>query len=187
VKVRLYFAITARDAHGRIVDRRPRRLCRSYVLPFIDALYQQGRGTGTTTIKDVGGTNRALGNDGNQFQFLTTGTTGNRGPVVGTSSTAVAIGDTALGAKIADGSGAGQLTHQAPTQTAPTTSGSSRSWTAQRVFVNNSGGTITIQECGFHWHTASWAFLMVRDLVAGGLAVPALGSATLTYTFSIAV
>ena len=75
-----------------------------------------------------------------------------RGLVVGTDGTAAAWGDYALGAPISNGDGAGELVYGAcvvPIQTAlRTTNGTDI--TMVRLYVNRSGGDITIRELGIY-------------------------------------
>jgi len=184
MRVWAYFTLEVKDKNGRLV-KRIRRRSRSYVIGFLDFLAVHWRNT-SGSITDTGGTSRTVGG---AYVYACNGAyqDDTYGPVVGTGTTAVAVTDTKLVTQIAQGTGAGQLDHQATTTTAPATSGSTRSFTVRRVLVNASGGTITIQECGVYAKelTNSWKFCLVRDLVSGGQAVPNGGSATLTYTIGV--
>lgn len=184
MKLWAYFTLEVRDREGRLL-KRIRRRSRSYVIGFLDFLAADWRNA-SGSITDTGGTSRTVTP---AMDYACNGAyqDDTYGPVVGTGTTAVAVTDTKLVTQIAQGSGAGQLDHLATTTTAPATSGSTRSFTVQRVFVNNSGGTITIQECGVYGLESanSWKFCLVRDLVSGGQAVANGGSATLTYTIGV--
>lgn len=188
MKLDLRYELTIRDRQGRVLRRR-RRLSRSYLTAFINLLNLQMRGAINLATLDTGGVSRDA--DYNALNFIAAAPLADatHGPVVGTGTTAVAIGDSALATQIAEGSGSGQLSHQVTTLTTPSTVGSTRSFTLQRVFINNSGASITVNECGIyiqgHDGTVTRYFCAVRDLVSPGVAIPNGGSGTLTYTISI--
>jgi hypothetical protein len=88
----------------------------------------------------------------------------------------------ALAAKIANGTGAGQLQYGAVSITAPATIGQKRQITVARVFTNNSGASITVNEVGLVV-SGIYYFLIERTLSTNAIAN--LASATWTYTISI--
>lgn len=109
------------------------------------------------------------------------------GIVIGTGSTAFHLDDFRLETYIAHGNTTGQLYHQA--QVAPVVS-----WTGspdyegnilhKRVFNNNSGGSITVNEVGIVYYAASaGSFLMSRDVLDTPVAVA--NGAQLTITISM--
>ena len=182
-----YFELVVRDKRGRVLGRRQQRLD-SLVIAFIDLLYVHQRNT-TGTLTDINGVSRTTSDQAESFRVKGGANDDTLGPVVGTGSAAVAMTDYALGAQIAHGSGAGQLDHKATTFVAPATVGSSRSYEIRRIFENLSGGSITINEVGLYIYNdgTTNTFLMARDLVSGGQAVPDNASATLVYTVQITV
>lgn len=118
----------------------------------------------------------------------------NNGIVVGTGTTAVAPTDYALTTQIADGTSSGQLEHFPCGGTEVTTSGSTASFTLERLFRNSSGGTITINEIGIYacWNensgfgTSNQAhFCIVRDLVSPGFDILNGNYARIVYTMSV--
>lgn len=179
-----HYTLVVRDRHGRVI-KRIRRRSRSYVIAFLDSLNATWSQT-NRSVTDTAGTVQTIQTN-MRMDLTAPATNAAYGPVVGTGTTAVAITDSKLVTPIVHGTGAGQMEYQVTAVSAPSTSGSTRSCTVQRVFINNSGASITIQECGVYGldlQTSKY-FCLVRDLVSGGLAVPAGGSATITYTIGV--
>lgn len=72
-----------------------------------------------------------------------------KGIIIGTSATAVSLVDNKLGAKIYQGTGAGQMEYSAVTLPTPyTVLSPSAYFDIARTFTNNSGNTIIINEAG---------------------------------------
>lgn len=115
----------------------------------------------------------------------------NHGIRVGKGTTAVAIDDYALETPLGEGTGTDEFNHQAVTFTVPSVVGSTCSFTAKRIMVNNSGATISgIREIGGYLH--SWRLvdlynLGFRDVLPSAVSVPDGGSITVTYTIKVTV
>lgn len=112
------------------------------------------------------------------------------GIVVGTGSVAESFEDHALGSKIANGTGAGQLSHIAAEDYAVSTVGTTWSVEHARYFNNNSGAAITVNEVGLYAHTACYmggggTVMICRDLISGGVEVPDTGQLKVTYTVQL--
>ena len=188
-----FYSITVRDSRSRVISRR-RYLSRSYVEQFSRLLFNTFS-TQAETAVDTGGTTRDLKTgDTSQLRLKTHALVDDStyGLVVGTGTTAVAIADRALGTQIAHGTGAGQLQHAAHQYTTTSVSGSTASFKLKRVFTNASGASITVQEAGIYagqYDTGSTGriFLIVRDIISGGLAVPNGGAITIEYTVEVTV
>jgi hypothetical protein len=113
------------------------------------------------------------------------------GILVGTSSTPVVIGQYNLGAKISHGTGLGQLSYGAVTVEAMT---KDTTWYFRviRTFTNNSGAGITVYEVGLFiqlpldQYTVD-RYMLARDVISGGVVVPAGASLTVRYTISHSV
>lgn len=106
------------------------------------------------------------------------------GPVVGTGTGGVILSDTALQTKIAEGSGAGQLSHAATSVSAPTTSGDEARIDVTRVFTNNHTSNLTIQEVGLFCQARELAatnhvFCIAREIASATVAANG-GTTTLT-------
>lgn len=93
---------------------------------------------------------------------------------VGTGTTAVAKANHQLNTKIAHGTGSGQLEYKAVV-VGPThgISGGYRV-TVSRQFDNNSGATITVQECGMVWTCQDTSLVQKYVLVLHDLQVQAI-------------
>ena len=117
--------------------------------------------------------------------FANAGTT-NQGIVCGTGNTAPAITDYALQTPIANGAGAGQLQYGGTSYALPGTDGVSTSQlTITRSFTSNAGG-ITVNEIGLYCYSKDTAgqdrnFMIIHDVIAGGIAVPAGQTLTINY------
>ncbi len=178
-----YYQLTSRDQRGRVVMRL-RRKSRSYLRAFADWLCTHFGDVLVASVTTAG----VAGNLSVQQAMSGLGPNDNSlfGPVVGTGTNAVAIADHALQTQIAHGTGSGQLDHQLTEVLNLGTSGSTRSFQSRRVFINSSGGAITINECGIYIRSGTpLYFCVVRDVVSPGVAVPDGGSGTLIYTLGV--
>jgi hypothetical protein len=123
------------------------------------------------------------------YGYYSTGNTEDYGVVVGSGSTAFDLDDFRLDAVIAHGNTTGKLYYQA--QVAPVTAYSgdpdfTQNILHKRVFNNNSGATITVNEVGLiynHDVGSKWYILMSRDVLDTPAVV--LNGAQLTVTVSI--
>ena len=113
--------------------------------------------------------------------------------VVGTGSTAPAIDDHALGAKTANGAGAGQLQYSLTAFGLPTAGADQSHFTITRDFSNVSGAAITVNEiglcvkgqqaCPFKADVSRPVaiFMVIRDVIAGGIAIGNGETLTINY------
>lgn len=110
------------------------------------------------------------------------------GTVVGTGNTAVTPQDYKLQTKIANGIGAGQLSYmQQGCVSGVNILGAVSSLILNRIYVNGSGGDITVNEVGIYtWMiTNTKATCIYRDIVVGGQLVPSTNTLTCQITFQI--
>lgn len=112
------------------------------------------------------------------------------GIAVGTSTAAENFNDHTLGALIAHGTGAGQLSHITGNATAGVTyDAPSKTMfvTSTRQFLNSSGNSITVNETGAYAYQNgdSTVIMVCRDKLATGVVVPNTGYLTVTYVFSL--
>ena len=174
------------DRNGRILEQY-REQSRSPVRALLAILHVQMRRS-PESITDTGSTSRYITANSAGFDITAARNDGTHGIVIGTGSTAVDVGDTALVTAIAAGSGAGQIIHQtsAFSESSINVGSSTADFSAYRNFNNNSGGSITVQETGIVSKAigASWYFLLVRDVPAS-LAVPDGGGCYVKYTLQI--
>lgn len=116
------------------------------------------------------------------------------GIICGTNSDAEDFEDYALGARIENGTGAGELSHVSQEATVVSTEGTTKSAELVRYFNNNSGDTITVEEVALYARLgrvsasdtlgALGICMMCRDLT-GGVAVPDTGQLKVTYTIEL--
>lgn len=190
MRVKITYDILVKDKNGKIT-RHIHKEGKSFVTNFINMIGGQMRGISGDgyTMTDTGGTLRSL-NTTSDAVLKANATIGNPafGIQVGTGLTAVALGNTALVALIAEGVGVGQLNYSAMTINNPTTVGSTRQFILTRTVTNNSGASITINEGGLALTAAgasTWNFLVDRFLQT--FAVANLASALITITISVTV
>jgi hypothetical protein len=116
-----------------------------------------------------------------------------QGIIVGTSDTPNTLGTYALGAKIAHGSGAGQLVYNAETvEDVTNPSGNDLQFRITRTFTNNSGATITVKEVGLlvkkiNVNSLGSRFLIARDVLPSPVDVPDGATLTIRYVVKITV
>lgn len=135
------------------------------------------------TIRDVGNVDRSWAT---ATARMDAGSGNNLyGLVVGTGSTAHAWSNFDLGARIAHGTGSGQLSYGATSFNAPQTSGNERFFEVVRIFTNLSGAAITVNEIGMIIFNGANYFLACRDVIGGGIAIPNGQALTLTYKLKI--
>jgi len=187
-----HYRIVIRDAGGRVVRRTRWRRSKSYVQQIAEMLLCVFEAANLGGVKDTGGTDRTLDNNGAGHNFRVDGGAGDEtmGSVVGTGSTAVDITDSDLATRIAHGTGAGQLEYQAVSFSAFQVAGQVAQFTFARVFTNSSGASLTINEVGVYMRFRDSGvnlrvFLVIRDVVAGGEAVGNGQTATLEYVISV--
>jgi len=120
------------------------------------------------------------------IEALTTGSVATTyGIVVGTSDTAFNVEQYALGALIAHGTGAGQLTYQASGFNSKAYALKVWTATSKRIFNNNSGGDITVKEIGLYSAYYSLAYLTERSVLSPTVLVPDGAQLTATYEISM--
>lgn len=184
----LVYTWEVKDPRGRTTYKRTRK-SRSYVAAwnvYICAYWTNNGGTTPDTTNAA----RNLGN-GWLAPWLGPVNTSTYGTRIGinTGATPVAIGNYALDTPIIHGVAAGNMSHGAETYTVPVTVGSTRSFTVQRTFVNNSGNTIIVAESGIYVKdsVSAWYFLIQRDVPGSPVSVLNLGSITVTTTVKVTV
>ena len=142
-------------------------------------------GNGHANFKDSSATVQDLSSYMYAWSAVNSAQDNTYGIIVGTSDAAESFDHVALTAKIAHGTGPGQLSHRAmPALTVSWAAGSKTlSLFLSRLFDNLSGSTITVKESGIIstcYYTA-YKFLFCRDVLSPALDV--LNSGTLTVTY----
>ena len=110
---------------------------------------------------------------------------------MGTGDTAADNTDIALEAQIAEGAGAGQLTHGAQAIEAVAVVGSNVDLELKRSFTNNSGDTITVKEAGIYCRSiqnGTYGYhMLVRDVLGASVEIPDKCSLAVYYTMRTTV
>ena len=119
-------------------------------------------------------------------------TNANYGVVVGTTDTAFSANDFKLGARVEHGTSSTQLSYQAQANPASSYNSGTKVWTTtvQRVFNNNSGGSITIKEVGLYWvgfaHAiSSGTYCLERSVLSPTITIPDGAQLTVSYAISM--
>ncbi len=113
------------------------------------------------------------------------------GIVIGTDNTAAAPDDDALGTRIVHGDGAGEMWYGGTEVHPPVFVNPNGTMIIRRYFTNDSGGDITVEECGIYSpglqssHT-HYIYCIARD-VTGGIVVADTEILEVTYTVQITV
>ena len=192
-EIGLWIAVKVTDSNGKVISRQRRRKSHSYVQGWNWAVCAQFLGQSTPSptlgpVKNTAGGNVNLRTCGSPFRCNAGAGTTSTGIRVGTDNTPVAITDYAMKAPIAQGTGPGQMEHQAQTFTWIGVAGNVCSFQTERVIVNNSGAQINVREAAiymmaYRYPTTGTEICASRDLISQD--VPDGGSITVTYTIRI--
>jgi hypothetical protein len=192
----LALELTVRDKRGKVTEHRVLK-SESFVRQFLELLYVQMtyQPDGIMSVRDTTNNLRDV------KSYLSTGTANinvifdmaavandtNYGILVGTGNTAPTINDYMIETLIAHGVGAGQLQYGLVAFGAPASDATTSQITVTRDFANGSGGAITVNEIGLVCRapygpaTSIEYFLIVRDVIGGGINVPNGQTLTVNY------
>lgn len=132
--------------------------------------------------------------DGTEYGYRAPAAVDNRGIMVGSGTAVESFEDYALQTKIANGTGAGQISYIQSEANSITYDAANKILKNSliRYFNNNSGGNVSVNEVGLVWHTyrpvsGSYDayFLASRDLLAATVIVPNTGQLKVTYTIQL--
>ena len=183
----LFYQYQIKGQHGNIKKSRVRR-SDSYVKQFIQVLYSMASMVDSIVMKDTSNVDQTITWNGYPTFYVPgqAGVTGN-GILIGTGTTAVTINDYAMETLIDHGTGAGEMQYAALTRTAPVTDVSGTSFRLSRVFSNDSGGSITVEEIGVVVNCIFY-ILIIRDVLGASAITVANGEElTLNYTIKTTV
>ena len=187
MKLNITYEVVRRDKSGKVLEIQ-KTPGHSFVVAFLEILGAHMTGATVAGVTDISDNDQSIpGQDiDNLASSAPSGT--NKGVVVGTGSTAVAITDNKLVTLIADGSASGQLQHgTSQIIVAPTVTGATAQFGINRTFLNSSGGTIVVAEVGLHG-TASLStlfFLFAREVL--GATISVLDTETISVTATIQI
>lgn len=194
--IKAYYQLTVSDTEtGKIIKRTHKRISRSFVQQFLQLLnvhmeHAYAAGTRGPSVTDTSNTSRSFnigGNDADLFWAVdAVEDDGTYGIVVGSDNTAESNTQYALGTKISDGTGAGELDYGAHTWIDAQVVGANVDLQVQRTFINNSGGNVTVEECGIYVKSEGWFFMIIRD-ITGTVTVEDGQTLTVDYTLRTTV
>ena len=189
MKIQVQLTSEVRDKHGQLKNF-TRHEANSFPRYIVDQIYAFLSGAAYTNGGlDTGGSTRTLAFGPNPaMSALGAAGDATMGIVVGTGTNAVTIADRSLQTLIAHGTGAGQLSYGTVTfPQAPTVTGSTKNFTMQRTFTNNSAGSITVNEVGIYVNHSASAFKFCLDRTLDTKTVPVASTLTETYTIGVTV
>ena len=148
-------------------------------------------GAGHMNMRDISGWNLTanpigMGYVGQGLRVVLGGVSSSTtGIIVGTGDTAFSADQYNLVSQIVQGTAAGQFSHAA--QSAFSAVYSSKVWTTtfNRIFNNNSGGSITVKEVGLRAEASGYSALIERSVLSSTVAVPNGAQLTVTYEISM--
>lgn len=192
----LALELTVTDKNGKVTEHRVLK-SESFVRQFLEILYVQMtyQPAARTSVRDTSNVLRDVksyvcagaGSKAVNFDVYAAAGSVLLGILVGTGNTAPTINDYHMETLIADGVGAGQLQYSAITYGAPVSDATTSQLTITRNFANGSGGAITVNEIGLVCRASYGAgtgieyFLLVRDVIGGGINVPNGQTLTVNY------
>jgi len=186
-----FYQIQIISSDGKIRFDTHLRESHSFVFQFLQMLQGCFRAaTSITGIIDVGGTSRTFSKtywDSYAFIVVNAGVgISTYGIVVGSGTAAESNTDIALDTQIAHGVGAGQLQYGVHSYVATQVVGANVDYEVNRMFINASGGSVTINEIGIYSYSSGFYACIVRDLT-GGIIVPNGESIIVRYTLRTTV
>ena len=185
--MKLFYEVIARNKKGKIIVRLNGE-ARSWLKQWSQLVYGGMSGT-AQTVTDTGGTGRTQSITYDLLNIAAMAGDDTRGVVVGTGTTPVTINDYRLQSQIAHGAGAGQLNHQATEVIYPPVTGALEcSFQLKRIFVNQGGSTVSVNEIGIYGAiTSAYEACLARDVLSGTVDIPDGGSITAIYTIKAVV
>jgi len=177
--------LTVKDKKGKVTEKRVLK-SKSFVRQFLELLWIQASSVGANapySVRDTGNTLRDIYMTCYTFAADAGAGVVTQGIIVGTGTTAPTINDYVIETIIAHGAGAGQLQYSAVTFGAPASDATTSQFTITRNFANASGGAITVNEIALYveaWGT-TYYFMIIRDVIDGGIAVPDGQTLTVNY------
>jgi len=182
---KLQLQIIDRDLKGNVIHQSKFMDLNTPVGQWLDILCINLSGV-TTNVRDYSNTVRSYAATNiDNANCIGAANSVTQGIILGTGTTAVALGDYKVETPIANGTGAGQLTYGATSLlTAPTVSGSSKYFELTRAMINSSGGDINVTEVGLYYFY-TYVFCLERSLNSHTITNGT--SSTYVYRFTLTV
>lgn len=182
--------LTVKDKDGKVTERRVMR-SRSFVRQFLELLWIQTYQIPEVAPYSVRDTGNALQDIcESSYTFACNGGVGviTHGIIVGTGTTAPTIDNYVIEALIDHDAApptGGRMQYGAVAFGAPASDATTSQFTITRNFANASGGAITVNEIALYvkgWkYDTTYYFMIIRDKITGGIAVPDGETLTVNY------
>lgn len=191
--LKLMRRLVVTDKDGKVISDSGEKEAHSYLIQFLEFICAMFDSVITSATNTDGAESTIYTQTGELPDFFFTNAGINNdayGIIVGTNAGSTPEDNTnfKLDTKIAEGSGAGQLTHNATTLDAPAVVGTNVDCVIKRSFTNNSGSTITVKETGVRvrYNPTGKHHLIMRDIVSD-TPIPDLCSLSVYYTMRTTV
>lgn len=188
------------DKDGNITENRVLK-SKSFVRQFLELLYAQVAGIfywmstqpyqfSVVQVMNTSGVRKPVFAYEGIFDCAAAAADQNKGIMVGIGTTAPTINDYQLQTRITHGTGAGQLQYGGVAFGLPASDPMTSQFTITRNFANASGGSITVNEIGLYVRARAVTyggsyedhyFMVIRDVISGGIAVPNGQTLTVNY------
>jgi len=185
--------LTVKDKDGKVTEHRVLK-SESFVRQWLELLYIQASGMRWYgyPVRDTSNTVRQVQAGEESMNANAPAANITYGNVVGTGTTAPDIDNHALEAQIAHGIGSGQLQYSDMAIAHPAYDATLSQLTVTRDFANGSGATVTVYEIGLiltmqEIDDTTRYFLVIRDVIAGGIAIPTGQTLTVNYRIQATV
>jgi len=177
------------DEDGNITERREMK-SESFVRQFIELLFIKATRLWTPATIDIRDTGNVVRAGYNHYDYIlhTPGaiTDVTDGIIIGTGTTAPTINDYAIETLIPHAT----MNYGAQTFGAPANDAATSQFTITRVFANVSGGLVVVNEIALYalgYDDAARDFMVIRDVIGGGVNVPNGSSLTVNYRIEVTV
>ncbi|MBA7685024.1 hypothetical protein ES703_93437 [subsurface metagenome] len=183
--------LIVKDKDGKVTERRVMR-SKSFVRQFLELLWIQAYQIPELVcmeVRDTGNVVRSIPESGHIFACNALADDDTFGIIVGTGTTAPTIDDHKIETIIDHGGAGGELNYSAVIYGVPASDATTSQFTITRDFANASGGAITVNEIAlyvkgylFEYDPGTdYIFMTIRDVIAGGIAVPNGQTLTVNY------
>lgn len=178
--------LTVKDKDGKVTDHRVMR-SKSFVRQFLELLWVQCYQIPNAgySMRDTSDALQDVRENSYVFGCDAAATDVTLGIIVGTGTTAPTIDDYAIKTLIDHDAApptAGRLQYGGSAFGAPASDATTSQFTITRDFANASGGAITVNEIALYVNGYSnQYFMVIRDVIAGGILVPDGQTLTVNY------
>ena len=177
----LYYEVIVKDKDGRLLAHL-KQPARSWLKQWSQLIYGGMSGVAQSVL-DTNGVSRTQSATYDLLGIAGLAGNASLGVVAGTGTNPVTINDYRLQSQIVHGVGVGQFNHQATEIIyPPSVSGSECYFQVKRIFINGSGGMVSVNEIGVYGAiTSSYQACIIRDVLVGTVNIPDGGSMTVIY------